>query len=280
MEIKDFNIDFIGIGSGKCGSTWLYSNIIKHPEICNKNPKEIRFFDLHYSKGIKWYRKQFSGCGKLLKGEFSVQYMYHPETANRIKKHFPNVKLITILRKPEERIFSDYLHSIRKADISPKMTFSEYIKDENNLKYGLYYKYLLPFFNEFPTGNIKVILLEEVMIDSKMVLKDIYKFLGVVNKEFLPNDLNKKLNVAMEYKILFIENMITNISRFLNNIGFTLFVERIKRLGLPAMIRKLNTKEENKKIMDKASKVFLKEYFYYSNQKLADLIKKDLYLWE
>tara|TARA_B110000879_G_scaffold178326_1_gene233496 strand:+ start:260 stop:469 length:210 start_codon:yes stop_codon:yes gene_type:complete len=39
MSDATFNIDFIGIGSGKCGSTWIYENIVRHPEVCDKNLK-------------------------------------------------------------------------------------------------------------------------------------------------------------------------------------------------------------------------------------------------
>jgi len=31
MSSSDFKVDFIGIGSGKCGSTWFYDNLVKHP---------------------------------------------------------------------------------------------------------------------------------------------------------------------------------------------------------------------------------------------------------
>lgn len=48
-------IDFIGIGSGKSGSTWLWTNLIKHPEISSSNPKEINFFSTLFKK------KQFHG---------------------------------------------------------------------------------------------------------------------------------------------------------------------------------------------------------------------------
>ena len=44
MSQQQFKVDFIGVGSGKCGSTWLYENVIQHPEVFDGNPKEIHYF--------------------------------------------------------------------------------------------------------------------------------------------------------------------------------------------------------------------------------------------
>jgi len=272
-------IDFIGIGSGKSGSTWLFENIRKHPEICDKNPKEIQFFNLHYNKGLSWYKKQFKDCENMLKGEFSIQYMSCSKCAKRILKFNPNIKLIAILRNPVNRIFSDYQHSIRKAEIPPTITFYEYIQDENRLKYGLYYDELLPFYKLFPEKNIKILILEEVQFNPEKNLKEIYKFLELSNPEYIPANINEKVNQSMEYKILLLENIITNISKFLNRIGMTLLVEKIKQSGLPQLIRKINCKGVSQKKIDERSKQYLQNYYKESNKKLSKLIKKDLKVW-
>jgi hypothetical protein len=37
--------EFIGIGGGRCGSSWLYENLRKHPDIWMTPQKEIHYFD-------------------------------------------------------------------------------------------------------------------------------------------------------------------------------------------------------------------------------------------
>lgn len=277
--MNNFKIDFIGIGAAKCGSTWLYKNIVEHPEICDENPKELRFFDLHYDKGVAWYQKQFGHCGGRLKGEFSVQYMSDAETAARIKRHFPDVKLIAILRKPDEMLFSAYCHAIRRADIDYAMPFSEYLKRPGVLQKGRYYHELLPFYRAFP-GRCKVVLTDRARRDPQGVLTDIYQFIGVSDLNFCPADLHNKVNETTNYRFMFIENAITNTSRFLNDRGFVRAVERLKRIGVPALLRKVNARKGKLRTMDQNTRDFLRDYYRQANRQLADLIGQDLSSWD
>lgn len=43
--LKNSLPDFLGIGGGRCGSTWLYDNLRKHPEVWMPPRKEIHYFD-------------------------------------------------------------------------------------------------------------------------------------------------------------------------------------------------------------------------------------------
>ena len=167
-------IQFIGIGAGKSGSTWLYENIRAHPEVFKGNPKEIQYFNKHYKKGISWYENHFVNSQESICGEFSVQYLLCENCAERIKKDYPNVKLIAILRNPVSRMYSDYQHSIRKAEIKRTTKYSEFIRDENRLKKGVYYNMLKRYYDLFDKKNIKVLILEDVVGDESRYIKEVY----------------------------------------------------------------------------------------------------------
>lgn len=52
--------NFIGIGSQRCGSTWLRNVLTQHPEI-TMSPIESNFFNLRArTEGLEWYSKLFS----------------------------------------------------------------------------------------------------------------------------------------------------------------------------------------------------------------------------
>ncbi|MBF0587308.1 sulfotransferase domain-containing protein [Prosthecochloris sp. N3] len=274
-------VSFIGIGSGKSGSTWLFENLVKHPEVCGLNPKEIQFFNKHYGKGLEWYHKHFSKCyGSLLKGEFSVQYMSSLASPKRIYDYNKDVKIIAILRCPYARIFSDYLHSIRKMEISPDLSFGEYIKNDSNLSIAIYYDQMKRFYEYFPKSNIKVILFEKAVDNPLLIFRQLFEFLELKNKCFVPSDLDKKVNQAVNYKCLFVENIITRTSRVLNDNGYGLIVQKIKDLGLPQLIRGLNLKSEKTFSIQQNDKVRLIEYYRIPNSKLSALINQDLSIWD
>lgn len=277
---NDYSLDFIGIGSGKSGSTWLYKNIVKHPEIYEGNPKEINYFSsLYKKKDFEWYKSNFTGSGNLKKGEFSVTYIDDPKSAKNIKLVFPNIKIIAILRNPNDRIYSDYLHSIRKGTISPALTFSNFISDENNLNFANYYEKLLKYYEIFNENQILVLILEE--LESNMIenMRMVYDFIGVDNLEFIPDNLEKKENTATNYHALWIENILTSFSNGMNNRGYTRFIENIKRMGIPKLIRKFNSSNKPINKIDNGSNEILSKYYKKSNQQLELLLKREISQW-
>ncbi len=113
---KKQKIDFIGIGAAKAASTWIFTCLNEHPEICSDSRKETNFFSRYYNykKGIKYYYSLFSHCSEdKIKGEFSPTYISSPQAPYLIYKHFPEVKLIACLRNPVDRAYSEYNFRVR-----------------------------------------------------------------------------------------------------------------------------------------------------------------------
>lgn len=280
MGDSAFKLDFIGIGSGKCGSTWLYENIVKHPQVSDRNLKELNYFSyLYEEQPFSWYQSQFDWKNtETIKGEFSVTYMRDPLAAVRIRKHFPDVKILAIIRNPVGRTYSNYLHSIRKGDISPSFPFAEYIEDEVNLGPARYYEILKRFYDEFPREQIKVVLLEEFSKDIPAGMRDVYGFLGV-DPDFLPEDVFQRSNVAKAYKWLWLENFLVRTYISLSRRGHTKMVKRLVDSGLGQFIRKLNADKDGLQPMDESSRAKLVDYYAPRNEKLAELLERDLGCW-
>ena len=82
MEFETFaKPDFIGIGPPKTGTTWIYANLLKHPQIEMPPDKEIRYF----------WEKHF--VGKLTLREWLTSDHWHVRGRrafhkNRFRKHF------------------------------------------------------------------------------------------------------------------------------------------------------------------------------------------------
>ncbi len=277
-----FNVDFIGIGSGKCGSTWLYDNLVKHPQVYDENLKELNYFsDLYDTQSPSWYASQFSGSSdRQIKGEFSVTYLTHPEAARRIQHDFPKAKLLAIVRDPVKRAFSNYLHSIRKGDIPADVAFIDYIKDEKRLAPGKYVEYLEQYFSLFNSDQIHVVITEEFAQNSLQGYRDIYQFIGVEDVDFVPPDYDKRRNVARSYRYLWLENLLVRSYRWLSKRGYTKFVKQVKDSKAVAMIRNINQDKNPVPTIDDASKRVLQDYYRPFNQRLGELLGKDLSVWE
>lgn len=282
MTASAFKVDFIGIGSGKCGSTWLHENLAKHPQICDSNLKELNYFsDLYDEHPPSWYAAQYASCDcGQLKGEFSVTYLSHPKAAERIKQQFPEARLLAIVRDPVQRTFSNYLHSQRKGDIPPDLPFDQYIQDEANLSPARYAEHFETWYRTFPASQIHVIVLEDFLRDQLAGYRAIYRFIGVDNPDFVPPGYDQRSNEARNYRFLFIENILVRTYRWLSRKGYTRLVKSILDSGAGSIVRKLNDSKQPPPKIDEPSRERLKQYFRPHNARLAALLGRDLSCWE
>jgi hypothetical protein len=125
--------DFLIIGAQKCGTTFLYHLLCQHPYVRPATIKEVHFFDTNFAEGVQWYRSHFSPPSqkdgrKVLTGESSPYYIYHPHAARRAAKVVPQAKLIALLRNPVDRAYADYNHKFREA--REHLSFEEAIEAE------------------------------------------------------------------------------------------------------------------------------------------------------
>src|SRR5688572_7713518 len=124
--------NFLIIGAAKAGTTSLYSYLNQHPQIFMSPVKEPNFFALEGEKlnfrgpgdaqvinrysitQLESYRAHFKGITQeTCIGEASTLYLDHPKAVERIQHYTPKARLITILRDPVERAFSNFLHAVR-----------------------------------------------------------------------------------------------------------------------------------------------------------------------
>ncbi|MUL37294.1 sulfotransferase family protein [Gloeocapsopsis dulcis] len=99
---------FIGIGSQRCGSTWLDNVLRSHPQIVMA-PKESSFFNLHIrTEGLEWYYKLFDeSSAASIRGDITPTYAaMFPEKVAFVKQLIPHLKIVLIIRNPVDRLVS------------------------------------------------------------------------------------------------------------------------------------------------------------------------------
>jgi hypothetical protein len=101
--------------------------------------KEVRFFDVHFSRGTGWYRSHFptsafAGWARLrhgvdLKvGEASPDYLFAPRAPQRVASILPHAKLLVLLRDPVARAYSHYQKEVARG--YERLSFEEAIAAE------------------------------------------------------------------------------------------------------------------------------------------------------
>ena len=133
--------DFLIIGTEKGGTTFLYWTLCQHPYVEPAAEKELHFFDTRqwFRKDVNWYRSQFPASGwrdgqKVISGEASPYYLFHPFSPRRASSTLPNVKLIALLRNPVDRAYSAYNDKVSAGQES--LSFEEALAEEETRTAG------------------------------------------------------------------------------------------------------------------------------------------------
>ncbi|MFQ5471049.1 MAG: sulfotransferase [Gammaproteobacteria bacterium] len=195
--------NFLVIGVIKGATTSLYHYLNAHPEIYMAPIKEARYFTYIDAKtegnnfpvkNQEEYESLFTGVTtEKAVGEATPGYFHTSSTAKRIYEHIPSAKLILSLRNPVDRTYSDYLMRFRLG--REQRPLIEALKPgEPIVNCSMYQESLLRFMDLFGRDQIKVILYDDIIINIRDVLRDLYLFLNV-DPDFQPG-LGIKYNVG------------------------------------------------------------------------------------
>jgi hypothetical protein len=194
------------IGAQRSGTTSLFNYLVRHPDVRPPYGKEIHYFDLHYARGVRWYRGRFPYGYRLHGGALTLDaspyYLMHPQAPARAARLLPDVRLVVLLRNPVDRAFSHYQHEVR--DGRETLSFSEAIEKEperlageeerlradagyysythhrySYTRRGHYIEQLRRWAEHFPRTRLLVLQSERLFRDPAVAIGAVHEFLGL-----------------------------------------------------------------------------------------------------
>jgi hypothetical protein len=209
------------IGVVRSGTTSLYHYLSQHPSIAPAAYDELGYFDDNYHLGVNWYKSLFptkftknriiKKYGKFLTYDVTPFYIYNPLVAKRIFESFPKAKIISNLRNPIDRAYSNYNDAVEMGDIKipfeevvqiamdeidknkSKLNNEAYIVDtyyENILARGFYADQLKIWFKKFQKNQLLMVPSEDLAQKTDQILTKIFEFLDL--PYFKIKDLTKQ----------------------------------------------------------------------------------------
>jgi len=244
--------DFAIIGAARCGTTSLYYDLIKHPDVYPGASKASEFFDHYYEKGTNYYRAHFPTRiyknyivnikkNNFITGEATPSYFIEPNLYKRVLETKPDLKLIAILRNPIDRAFShhNYLVSRNETKFSnffDAIKYEEKLIEKNEIKTeteqsienrsytilrrGMYALPLEILMKNFPNNQIFIIKFEDFSRDPGTIINQIFTFLKLKK---IPIKKPSSLN-AVTY-----DNMDPKVRQYLINF-FKPYNEKLDKL--------------------------------------------------
>ncbi len=261
---------FLGIGTQRAATTWLFNCLKEHPDVYIPEIKEVSFFSSHYSKGIEHYASFFRYVeNEKAVGEISPEYIYTEGCHQLIYKHLPNIKMILILRNPIDRAYSVFEFFSKKN--GSKITFEAFIESNPEvIEAGLYSQQLKKYFSLFDRNQFLILLFDELSNDNLNAIKNVYEFLEI-DTEFCPSWINQYVNTEL----------FPNTKQFLKKHNLDWVIQIVKKTPLNSLLRLkvLKTKQFKKKILSIETKKKLIDFYKKPNIDLGKLLNKDLHKW-
>ncbi len=175
---SDFNLDFAIVGCQKSGTTWLHNCLSQSAEIgLPQHIKEVNYFNKNYSRGYQWYSSHFRD-NALVRGEASPEYIVSEEAMIRLRRDYPDVKVILILRRPFSRSIAHFRHIVRTRGFEG--SFSQALNYYPEIESWSAYKIQIERLTRiFPSENILILVFEQMINSQLETLQAVGKFIGL-----------------------------------------------------------------------------------------------------
>ena len=277
---KDNWPTFFIVGAPRSGTTSLYNYLKTIPEIFMSPVKEPGYFIPNDFRGFteKKYLDLFKNIkNEIVIGEASAGYLANREASLKIKKQIPDAKIIITLRDPVERTFSDYLNNLRTGNV--KRTFEQDFenflrnnKEQSHLKksipVSMFFEQVKNYLNIFGKENVKVLIFEETIKDTKKAIEDVLEFLGVQTQ--IPENFEKQYNAYSEP----LGSFGTNIAK---NKNISIIVKKIfPNKNRENILHTILNKKGKKPKMSEEIKIKLQNLFLEDVKKLEKLLERPL----
>jgi hypothetical protein len=169
--------DFVGIGPGRTGTSWLHEVLVGHADL-PRGVKETQFFNHSYDKGIDWYAGHFRHArGDRPIGEI-CPYFIDPQAAGRIKLHLPECRLIVCFRDPVDHAYSNY--KLLMAYAWARGSFEEVLESRPHIDRGNQYAANLKrWLDAFGRDRVMVTWYEDLSSNPQGYLDRVCEFTGI-----------------------------------------------------------------------------------------------------
>jgi hypothetical protein len=197
-------LDFLGIGAQKCGTTWIFSQLKKHPQIRFPVGKEVHFWDLHYQRETSCWMNLFETESTGIKqGEITPAYaVLEPLRIAELYRLAPQVRLFYSIRNPIARAWSSALMAMRRAEMTLDETserwFIEHFNSTGSRHRGDYRRCMETWLSVFPREAFKLIFLDDIISNPRAVMIELAEYLGVEPSPFLEIDLRDLTTPVLE----------------------------------------------------------------------------------
>lgn len=293
---------FFIVGAPKSGTTSMYHYLQQHPQVYLPRIKELNFFctDLHFRFPLL-NEQQFLAYYTDYKdekavGEVSVWNLYSKAAAQNIYHFNPEAKIIILLRNPADMMYALHSnHVFNDNEIIPG--FEDALDAQEDRKQGLrisasikcpveglyyfevgaYAEQVRRYVQLFGQQQVKVILFDDLVADTKSAYASLLQFIEVV--EIIPDSF-KQYNMNKTTRSNLLKQLTVHTPTTLKNFGKWLFPHQsVRRDRLMYWLWKINTRESKRPALKPEVRRRITDRMKEDIASLEQLLRRDLSHW-
>jgi Sulfotransferase family len=173
---------YVGIGAQRCGTSWWYDSMRRHPRI-RRSPlgKEVHYFDRFWrgdapENVAAEYASLFPRPEGQLVGEWTPRYLADFWSVRLLRKAAPDARILVMLRDPVARYRSAVARLQRMAEEQGDRVRLPSIGDATWR--GFYFQQLRHVFEHFPREQVLVLQFERCVQDPVGEMERTWRFVG------------------------------------------------------------------------------------------------------
>lgn len=181
---------FFLVGPPRTGTTWLHE-VLSRRMILPTPIKETRFFDVHYHRGLKWYRAHYSPTSLFpLVGEIAPTYFASVDARTRIVQIIGRPKIACIFREPMARIES--LYRVKCAYGKIRGSFEQaLLQDPELLESSRYATHLKAWQNAVGKDRVLALVYDDLCERPQIFLDTLADFIGLERLVLEPSEIQR-----------------------------------------------------------------------------------------
>jgi hypothetical protein len=180
----------------KAGTTWLYAQLARHPQVAFPGGKEVHFWDrVGAGHADRWLAMleppaRTDAAGRPIRsGEITPAYAsLSQETIRALRESCPSVRLFISFRNPLERAWSAALMALVRAqmlaDEVSDQWFIDHFRSAASRRAGDYAATMERWLTVFPAEQVLPLVRDDIEVRPRDVLRTLADHLGIDAADF------------------------------------------------------------------------------------------------
>lgn len=181
---------FFVIGPPRTGTSWLHEVLGRRMQLPTAI-KETRFFDVHYHRGLQWYRDHYPKfSAHSIAGEIAPTYFASAPARQRIVRLLPAAKAACIFRDPVARIESLYRAKGAYGAITGSLE-AALRRDPELLESARYATHLKAWQSALGKDRVLPLIYDDLCRRPQAFLDALADFIGLERFRLIPSEIHR-----------------------------------------------------------------------------------------